>query len=286
MTSSQASTSSATSASSSPTTGWPCRPATSPAWTPSTGATTTRTPKARSSAARPSSTSRCSTFPPRSAPRCSAAPSPSSSASTPRRSSPPSRRPAKYSPSEVTRDTLMTHAVLLPPYFAHGGGQHNRVISAMYGRLLATAVVPHRFDFSSVKESAAQADAVAQIEACAGPVLLIGYSFGAAVAAAITHPAVVGWALIAPALAVPQFVSPASPLVRRRNRRSRPIPARSWSWSRKRRLVRRRRARSAHRGVGRLRAADPSVRRSLLRRDHGRSGGRAVSWAVAQAASG
>jgi alpha/beta superfamily hydrolase len=32
------------------------------------------------------------------------------------------------------------------------------------------------------------------------------------VAAAITHPAVVGWALIAPALAVPQFVSPASPL--------------------------------------------------------------------------
>jgi hypothetical protein len=31
------------------------------------------------------------------------------------------------------------------------------------------------------------------------------------VAAAITHPAVVGWALIAPALAVPQFISPATP---------------------------------------------------------------------------
>jgi alpha/beta superfamily hydrolase len=106
----------------------------------------------------------------------------------------------------------MTHAVLLPPYFAHGGGQRNRVISAIYDRLLTTPVVPRRFDFSSVSESAAQADAVAQIEACDGPVLLIGYSFGAAVAAAITHPAVVGWALIAPALAVPQFVSPASPL--------------------------------------------------------------------------
>ena len=105
----------------------------------------------------------------------------------------------------------MTHAVLLPPYFAHGGGQHNRVISAMYDRLLATAVVPHRFDFSSAKESVAQAEAVAQVEACDGPVLLIGYSFGAAVAAAITHPAVVGWALVAPALVVPQFVSPASP---------------------------------------------------------------------------
>ena len=50
------------------------------------------------------------------------------------------------------------------------------------------------------------------IVACGGPVVLIGYSFGAAVAAAITHPAVVGWALIAPALVVPQFVSPASPL--------------------------------------------------------------------------
>ena len=105
----------------------------------------------------------------------------------------------------------MTDAVLLHPYFAHGGDQHNRVISAIYDRLLATAVKPHRFDFSSVQESAAQAEAVAQIEACDGPVLLIGYSFGAAVAAAITHPAVAGWALIAPALAVPQFISPASP---------------------------------------------------------------------------
>jgi alpha/beta superfamily hydrolase len=105
----------------------------------------------------------------------------------------------------------MTHAVLLPPYFAHGGGQHNRVISAIYDRLLGTAVVPHRFDFSSVEESAAQADTVAQIGACDGPVLLIGYSFGAAVAAATTHLAVAGWALIAPAVVVPQFISPASP---------------------------------------------------------------------------
>ncbi len=105
----------------------------------------------------------------------------------------------------------MTHALLLPPYFAHGGGQHNRVISAMHDRLLATAVVPQRFDFSSAQEPVAEAETVAQIEACDGPVLLIGYSFGAAVAAAVTHPAVTGWALIAPALVVPQVVSPASP---------------------------------------------------------------------------
>ena len=106
----------------------------------------------------------------------------------------------------------MTDAVLLHPYFAHGGNQRNRVISAIYDRLLNTAVTPHRFDFSSMEESAAQTEAVAQIEACDGPVLLIGYSFGAAVAAAITHPAVAGWALIAPALVAPAFVSPASPL--------------------------------------------------------------------------
>ena len=105
----------------------------------------------------------------------------------------------------------MTDVVLLPPYFAHGGGQHNRVIGAIYDRLLATAVKPHRFDFSSAQESAAQAETQAQVEACDGPVLLIGYSFGAAVAATILHPAVAGWALIAPALAVPQFVSPATP---------------------------------------------------------------------------
>jgi alpha/beta superfamily hydrolase len=105
----------------------------------------------------------------------------------------------------------MTDAVLLHPYFAHGGDQYNRVISAIYDRLLDTAVKPHRFDFSSVKESEARAQAVAEIEACGGPVLLIGYSFGGAVAAAITHPAVAGWALIAPAVVVPQFISPASP---------------------------------------------------------------------------
>lgn len=106
----------------------------------------------------------------------------------------------------------MTHAVLLHPYFAYGGDQHNRVISGLYDRLLGSEITPHRFDFSSVQEAAAAQEVVAQIEACDGPVILIGYSFGAAVAATITHPAVIGWALLAPALVVPQFVSPATPL--------------------------------------------------------------------------
>src|SRR5262249_33747824 len=106
---------------------------------------------------------------------------------------------------------VMTDAVLLHPYFAHGGDQHNRVISAIYDRLLGTAVKPHRFDFSPVGESGAQAGPGARMEGGGGPVLLIGSWFGGAVAATILHPAVAGWALIAPALAVPQFISPATP---------------------------------------------------------------------------
>lgn len=105
----------------------------------------------------------------------------------------------------------MAHAVLLHPHFTFGGGQHNQVIEALYERLFGTSVTPHRFDFSSAQTEVARAEAVMQIEACDGPVVLVGYSFGGHVAAAITHPAVVGWVLIAPALIQPQFVSPASP---------------------------------------------------------------------------
>ena len=105
----------------------------------------------------------------------------------------------------------MTHAVLLHPHFAHGGDQHNRVISAVYDRLVGGPVTPHRFNFSSPADTVACSEATAQVEACGGPVVLVGYSFGGDIAARVTHPAVTGWALIAPALVVPQFVSPASP---------------------------------------------------------------------------
>ena len=50
------------------------------------------------------------------------------------------------------------------------------------------------------------------------PVLLIGYSFGAAVAASITHPAVVGWALIDPSSAERRLGYPAACSHRRENR--------------------------------------------------------------------
>jgi uncharacterized protein len=106
----------------------------------------------------------------------------------------------------------MTHAVLLHPHFVYGGDQNNRVISAIYERLAGSPVTPHRFNFSSPAETSARDEAIAQVEACGGPVVLVGYSFGGEIATRVTHPAVVGWAMIAPALVLPQFVSPASPL--------------------------------------------------------------------------
>lgn len=105
----------------------------------------------------------------------------------------------------------MTHAVLLHPHFVYGGDQNNRVISAIYERLADSPVTPHRFNFSSAAAATARDEAIAQVEACGGPVVLVGYSFGGEIAAQVTHPDVVGWAMVAPALVLPQFVSPASP---------------------------------------------------------------------------
>lgn len=105
----------------------------------------------------------------------------------------------------------MSHAVLLHPHFTYGGDQHNRVISAIYQRLAGSPVTPHRFNFSSTAEAAATDEAITQVEACGGPVVLVGYSFGGEIATKVTHPAVTAWALIAPALVQPQFVSPATP---------------------------------------------------------------------------
>lgn len=105
----------------------------------------------------------------------------------------------------------MAHAVLLHPHFSEMGNQHNPVIEALYQRLQGTDITPHRFDFSTFQLNVAEEEAVAQVEACDGPVVLVGYSYGGLVASAITHPSVVGWVLIAPALIQPQFITPATP---------------------------------------------------------------------------
>ena len=99
----------------------------------------------------------------------------------------------------------MISAVLLHPHPDLGGDQHNNVVTALHDRLLEVGIAGYRFDFVSAEPTSARRQTITAIEATAagdGSVLLAGYSFGAAIAATVTHPAVIGWALIAPALTV------------------------------------------------------------------------------------
>jgi len=86
--------------------------------------------------------------------------------------------------------------VLLPPHPDLGGDQHNNVIAALYGAL-ADAV---RFDFASSDLKLAAGQVLAELDR--GPSWLVGYSFGGGVASLIDVPEVLGWCLIAPALAM------------------------------------------------------------------------------------
>jgi alpha/beta superfamily hydrolase len=94
----------------------------------------------------------------------------------------------------------MAAAVLLHPHPDMGGNQYNNVVTALYQRLPAAGVTPHRFDFASSDSGVARMQTIEAIEAAAEPVFLVGYSFGGGVAATINHAAVVAWCLIAPAL--------------------------------------------------------------------------------------
>lgn len=86
--------------------------------------------------------------------------------------------------------------VLLHPHPDRGGNQYNNVIAALFAAL-ADAV---RFDFASSDMEMATSQVLAQLDA--GPAWLVGYSFGGGVAAVVDDPRVLGWCLIAPALAI------------------------------------------------------------------------------------
>jgi alpha/beta superfamily hydrolase len=90
--------------------------------------------------------------------------------------------------------------VLLHPPPDRGGNQHNNVIAALFGALEGAV----RFDFVSSELAAATGQVVAQLEG--GPAWLVGYSFGGGVAALVDDPRVLGWLLIAPALATVESV--------------------------------------------------------------------------------
>src|SRR5262249_32516704 len=95
--------------------------------------------------------------------------------------------------------------VLLHPHPDRGGNQHNNVIAALYA-VLDDAV---RFDFASSDLAVATGQVREQLEA--GPAWLVGYSFGGGVAALVDDPGVLGWCLIAPALAMVEPVIGADP---------------------------------------------------------------------------
>jgi hypothetical protein len=109
-------------------------------------------------------------------------------------------------------DALAT-AVLCHPHPKYGGTMRSIVISALFEALPKRAVGCLRFNFRGVEGSegsytegrdepldvAAALDAAAEA-AVAGPLALIGWSFGADIALAIDDPRITGWVGIAPPL--------------------------------------------------------------------------------------
>jgi alpha/beta superfamily hydrolase len=95
-------------------------------------------------------------------------------------------------------------AVLLHPHPHHGGDRFHPLVDTLFRLLPRFGLGAVRFDFRSADaETAHDAAAEAVTEAVrrfgpSVPVSIVGYSFGAGVAAGIDDPWVAGWALVAP----------------------------------------------------------------------------------------
>jgi alpha/beta superfamily hydrolase len=103
-------------------------------------------------------------------------------------------------------------AVLLHPHPHFGGNRFHPFIDALFRRLPESGVTAIRFDFSSAEPSVATAEVVAALDqgSTRSPqlgVLLVGYSFGAGIAAGVGDPRVAGWYLLAPPAAMLADVS-------------------------------------------------------------------------------
>jgi alpha/beta superfamily hydrolase len=91
-------------------------------------------------------------------------------------------------------------AILLHPHPDLGGERHHPVVTALYEGLPGSAL---RFDFTSSSVPVARAEVNEAIGlAPEGPVVLIGYSFGADIALTVVDPRVLGWFAVAPPLRV------------------------------------------------------------------------------------
>ena len=94
-------------------------------------------------------------------------------------------------------------AVLLHPHPDLGGDRFHPFIDALFRRLPQIGLNAVRFDFSSAEISVASQEVVSAIDEGTArwprlPVILVGYSFGAGVAAGISDERIVGWYLLAP----------------------------------------------------------------------------------------
>jgi alpha/beta superfamily hydrolase len=93
--------------------------------------------------------------------------------------------------------------VLLHPHPDYGGDRFHPFVDTLFRRLLDAGVVALRFDFASGDPSSARQQALDVVDAgTAGwpglPIVLFGYSFGAAVACGIADARLAAWYLLAP----------------------------------------------------------------------------------------
>lgn len=99
--------------------------------------------------------------------------------------------------------------MLLHPHPDHGGDRFHPFVDNMFSSLPSAGVDALRFDFSSADPEVARAEVLLAVErgrrATGGDergVVLCGYSFGAAMSAGVIHPAIAGWYLLAPPVAM------------------------------------------------------------------------------------
>jgi alpha/beta superfamily hydrolase len=113
------------------------------------------------------------------------------------------RKTLTMDPDMNTAKEARAFAVLLHPHPHFGGNRFHPFIDALFHRLANVAVGAVRFDFSSADLSVARGEASAAIDAGEArwpevPALLVGYSFGAGVAAGVDDKRIAGWYLLAP----------------------------------------------------------------------------------------